>query len=312
MIQFLRTPVLLLGSILLCNSSFSQFVLTDPTKAIDLESRVLLVEQEDFACLPNLEEAFKANWDLNTQMEFKSTEEIDQLLTPDNATQYLVLTGDLRQEVRTFKGSYEMEDAFTLALYPGENSGRRNDVAVERHFVVKMSFPYCVSSEIELKIAAKCLKAQVAQVAAMDVKSAKLQKPSVDEARTKEIASKTLLISADMVDFTEADAKGVYDYPFEFVDNATIKQVIMGGTPDKVVFDAVWSDKKFRWSLMVFSLEDYMPMCDSRFENMKSAPNAKSKFDEETQFLSVLKGKRRVDLSTLKALNNEIKKATAK
>lgn len=311
MTQF-RWILLICGLALWSNSALSQFVLTDPEKAIGLETRTLLVETDDFKCLPDAENAFRTHWKFNSNIEFKSGKEIDELLTPENSRDYIVLTGDVRFEVKVVKGVRQLEHAVTLALYPGENSGRRNDIEVERHFVVKMSFPYCISSEVELKLAAECLAKQVEQVSLMGEKSAKMQKPAIDESRTKMMTQKTLLLSQGMVDFTEDEAKKVYSFPLKFVSDEEIRKVILSGSAEEVIVDAVWSDRKFRWSLMAFDLKDYMPLVESRFENMKSPPKAKSDFDEATEYLSILKGKKKIDIVALKALSGEIKKANAK
>ena len=176
MTQLLRTVQILLIVLLFCHRTEAQFLQASSEKASLVQGRILLVESEDFACFASLESSFNDVWKSNKEIQFKSAEEITLMLTPADAKKYVVLTGDKRQEVRSLKGKYEYADVFTVALYLGENAGRRNDLPVERHFVAKMSIPFCLSSTSELKIVANCLHEQIKIMASKPPNSGKLKK----------------------------------------------------------------------------------------------------------------------------------------
>ena len=125
------------------------------------------------------------------------------------------------------------------------------------------------------------------------------------------MAEKTMLFTTSMLDCSKEEVKGVYPYPFKIVSDVELQKAILEGAEGNMVLDVIWSDKKFRWSLMAFGLDEFIPLVDARF--LEAKPNfIKKNFDQTNQYLGVQKGKKKLNAAAIKAVSSEIKKALAK
>lgn len=244
---------------------------------------------------------------MNMSIEYKTSEEITMMLTPAKAPGYLVLTGDMRQEVRSFKGRYEYKSVLSYVLYLGEKAGRRNDLPIERDFVAKVSLPFCVSSGEELLVLSRMFDAQIHQQIGGANDAEKMSKPTVGDDRVAKLADLELVLTKSMIDASEEEIKKVYPYPFTMMADEELKKIITTGFSNYVLPLLIWSDTKFRWSLMPVSLVDAYPLADSRMLSVKPALG-KKKFEANTQFLSSQKNKGGITTADLKSLAGMIKK----
>ncbi len=69
---------------------------------------------------------------LNSEIKGMTVEEINVLLTPENASKYVVLTGDAHQEYRTVQGKNEYAEVQSITFYPVEHAGQRNNAELGR------------------------------------------------------------------------------------------------------------------------------------------------------------------------------------
>ena len=132
--------------VLLSLSSNAQFFAALTERVEKAKDRILLIEKGDFECNDDIENYFEKHWTFGKGIEIKTVEEINALLTPDDAFKYMVLTGDRKMEAK-LNGSSAAE-VIGIVLSLGENAMVRNNIHIDRKFVFKVSFPFSVLATI--------------------------------------------------------------------------------------------------------------------------------------------------------------------
>ncbi|UTW64150.1 hypothetical protein KFE98_08425 [bacterium SCSIO 12741] len=293
-------------------SLFAQFYQPEPNKArAAMEDRVLLVEAEDFECIANLEEVFPKYWKLHEKIWFKSASEISEILRVNEPNKFMVLTADDREEVKVSQKKYQYAQVFAFVLYPGERANRRNDNVVERDFVAKISFPSCITGEPELKFLSESFQKVIEERAKVEDTGKKMKRVKVDYTRTLKVKEQKLLIPKEGLSVPEDQIATYYPYPYEVVPAAELYDRILKGEAGSLYPDILWSDSRFRWSIMLIDLGDYQVSMDARIQGYKENM-LKKNYDPKTEYLALLRGKIKIDITTLKYLAKEVVKAEQK
>jgi len=289
----------------------AQFWQPTQEKSLLVKGRILLVEEADFVCNSNIVEQLKKHWTLNSEIKGMTIEEIDALLTPENASKYLVLTGDAHQEFRTIQGKNEYAEVQSIALYPGEYAGQRNNAELGREWIVKLGLPSCLVSEQEVMFLSTFMTTYISSM--WDKPNSRNKKKSkLAPASTLSLKEKTLLIPADFTDVEETMIAKYYKSPIKMASRSEIKSAIDSKQKGMAYLTVVWSDHKFMWALAAIDCESNEVLAVSKFETFKPA-FVKKEFDSNTEFLSIYRSKTKVALPEIKYLGKElIKAATAR
>lgn len=280
-----------------------------PTQEMSLlvKDRILVVEEADFACNPDIVDQLKKHWKLNTEVQGMTVEEIDALLTPENANKYVILTGDAHQEFRTVGGKNEYAEVQSIALYPGEHAGHRNDAELGREWIMKLGMPSCLVSEQEVMFLSAFMNKYISDMWEKPNSNNK-KKSKLSPKATLTLNEKTLLIPSEVTEVEETMITKYYKGPIKIASQSEVKTAIDQKQKDSAYLTVVWSDHKFMWSLAAIDCETNEVLAVSKFENFKPS-FTKKQFDSNTEFLSIYRSKTKVALPEVKYLGKELTKA---
>ncbi|MBD79010.1 MAG: hypothetical protein CL840_08835 [Crocinitomicaceae bacterium] len=285
----------------------AQFWLPTQEKSLKVEGRILLVEQADFECNPAIVEHLKKHWTLNSEIKGMTAEEINALLTPENASKYLVLTGDAKQESRTVQGKNQFAEIQSIILYPGENAGNRNNADLDREWIFKLGLPSCLVSEEEVLFLSQHMYKYISSMWDKP-KSGNRKKSKIPPASTLSLKEKTLLIPADICEVDEAMIGKYYKTSFKLASRDEIKSAINNKQKGSAYLTVLWSDHKFEWTTFAIDCETGEVLAFARNSDFKESI-AKKSFDANTEYLSIYRSKSKINLMGIKYLGKAITKA---
>ena len=291
---------------LLVMAANAQFWLPTQDKSALIEGRILLVEEADFVCNPNVVEQLKKHWKLNGDIQGKTAEEITALLTLEESRKYVVLTGDVREEQRVSQGKVQVDMVTAIVLYAGENAGYRNSRTVDREWIAKMSLPSCLVSEEEIQFFAQHVSNQL-EVVKNATHSSNRKKSKIDPKTTLSIREMTLLLPTEQMDVEEAMYSKYYKWPTQLASKSEIQQAVSAKKENTAYLTVLWNDKRFEWSLVAVSCSSGEILAVARFTEFE-ANLLKKKFDAE-DFLSIYRSGVKLDLTVMKYLGKEVTKA---
>ncbi len=238
-----------LAVLLFTLSSNAQFFAALTERAEKVKDRILLIEAGDFECSSDVEQLFKKHWKIGKKVEVKTQEEIDALLTPTEASKYMVLTGDEKMEAK-LNGS-SAAPVIGMVLYLGENSMIRNELNIDRKFVFKVSFPSCVISEAEVLFVCQHFNNYLNQPVNNNQK-----RTIIPKEKTQSIKNLTLLIPDNATELDIAAIKKAYKFPVELVPTKEITDKIISQSEGFAYLNILWSDKRFAWESAIISYKN--------------------------------------------------------
>lgn len=288
---------------LLTTTASAQFFSPLKDRVEKTKGRILLIENEDFSCLPNAGELFKKHWALGNEVQAMSSKEIDALLTPDNASKYMVLTGDQKMEAKKSGGTMISSPVVGFVLYLGENAMIRNELNIDRKFIFKVSFPSCINDESEVQFICQHFKIYFQNPEAVNQK-----KTIIPIERTASVQNMTVLFPKSSTELTAAEIKKNYHFPFEIQDDNRVRKAILDKKPNCAYPNVIWSDKKFAWVTVLVSCATGEVLSTSKNSYFKATPT-KRKFDPNTQFLAINRAKTKLAAYELKLINKAISNA---
>lgn len=291
----------LIAALLLTFSSNAQFFAAITERAEKAKDRILLIESGDFECSSEVEQVFKKHWKFGKGVEIKTQEEIDALLTPAEASKYMVLTGDEKMEAK-LNGS-SAAPVIGMVLYLGENSMIRNELNIDRKFVFKVSFPSCLISEAEVLFVCQHFNNYLNQPVDNNQKRTLIPKE-----KTQGIKNLTLLIPDNATELDIAAIKKAYKFPVELVPTKEITNKIMSQTEGFAYLNILWSDKRFAWESAIISCKNSEVLATAKNDYFKAAVN-KKKWDAESQALAICRSKSKLAAYEIKMLNKAVQSA---
>ncbi len=287
--------------VLLSLSSNAQFFAALTERVEKAKDRILLIEKGDFECNDDIENYFEKHWTFGKGIEIKTVEEINALLTPDDAFKYMVLTGDRKMEAK-LNGSSAAE-VIGMVLYLGENAMVRNNINIDRKFVFKVSFPSCVVSEAEVVFVCQHFNTYLAKPQDNNQK-----KTVIDKEKTKSIEKLTLLIPDNSTELDMAAVKKAYKYPVELVSASEIATKILTQALGFAYLNILWSDKRFAWESAIISCQNGEVLATAKNDYFKASLN-KKKWDKTTQPLAICRSKSKLAAYEIKMLNKAVQTA---
>lgn len=285
----------------------AQFWLPTPEQALLVEGRTVLVEEADFVCNADIVEHVKKQWSFGGEVMGKTEEEINALLTPENASKYLVMTGDSKEEQKTYQGKHLLEEVVSIAIYPGEKAGQRNFLEVNREWIAKMGLPSCLVSEQEVKFFNDLIRNQIEMVKDEENRTNR-KKSEIPQELTLSLKNKTLLLPSEKMEVTESEFSKYYKWPTKSVSSDEVKKAVSEGTPGLAYLTVLWNDKKFEWCLVAIDCETSQILATARFTEFNPA-FLKKKFDANRDFLTIYRSKSKVSLVEMKYLGKTVTKA---
>lgn len=297
------------ASIFLVINTQAQFWLPTPEQALLVEGRTVLVEEADFVCNADIVEHVKKHWSFGGEVMGKTEEEINALLTPENASKYLVMTGDSKEEQKTYQGKHLLEEVVSIAIYPGEKAGQRNFLEVNREWIAKMGLPSCLVSEQEVKFFNDLIRNQIEMVKDEENKTNR-KKSEIPQELTLSLKNKTLLLPSEKMEVTDAEFSKYYKWPTKKVTSEEVKKAVSDATTGLAYLTVLWNDKKFEWCLAAIDCETSQILATARFTDFNPA-FLKKKFDANRDFLTIYRSKTNVTLVEMKFLGKSIIKAEA-
>jgi hypothetical protein len=237
----------------------------------------------------------------------KTSEEITAFLTPENAKNYLVLTGDQREEYKKSQGKILRSSTMCIAIYPGEHAGHRNNLELDREWIGKIGLPSCLSSEEDVLFFAQHMYNQL-EIIKNQSASGNRKKSSLNPQLTLSLKSKTLLLPQEKMGVESSEFKRFYKAPTTQSSASTIKSAILNKESGKAYLTVLWSDKRFKWVLVAVDCSNGEILNYSKFDSFKPSLT-KQKANSETEFLSIYRSKSKIGLMEMKYLGKEITKA---
>ncbi|MGB0404176.1 MAG: hypothetical protein ACPGEG_08775 [Salibacteraceae bacterium] len=306
--MIVRFGLLIISTLITINTQ-AQFWLPTPENALMVEGRTLLIEEADFICNPDVVSQFKKHWIFGGEVLGKTEEEINALLTPQNAKQYLVLTGDSKEEQKVYKGKHLLQEVVSIAIYPGENAGKRNYLDVNREWVGKMGLPSCLVSEEEVMFFVHHLANHIQMVKGKENPTNR-KKSVISKEMTLSLKNKTLLLPQEKMALTEADFSKYYKEKTKMVSVSEIKSAVSENKAGFAYLNVLWNDKRFEWDLVVVDCESSQVLATCRYDGFRVAL-MKKKFDTQSEFLPIYRTKSQIGLVEMKFLGKSITKAEA-
>ncbi len=281
-----------------CIPSNAQFFTALTERVEKAKERTLLIESGDFECSTDIEALFKKYWTFGKGVEIKSTKEIDALMTPEHAKEYMVLTGDEKMEMKL--NSSSAAAVIGIVLYLGENSMIRNELNIDRKFVFKVSFPSCVVHEAEVKFICQHFNNYLNHPISNNQK-----KTTVPKEATKGIANLTLLIPENSTELNAAELSKYYKYPIKKVSTEKIIDKILAEAAGFAYVNILWSDKRFAWESAIIACKDSEILATAKNDYFKASVN-KKKWDKNKQALAICRSKSELKAYEIKQLNKVV------